>query len=93
MLMAEIEALKADFEKQTTHIAEDMRTEINAWNVGGDLYKAGCVLDEIKAGNESFLGKLQYLSGTNTGEDVQAEEKTDDYFILNDEYVEEEDVQ
>ena len=51
-----------------------------------------CVVDEIKAGNESFLGKLQYLSGTNTGEDGQAEEKTEDYFIFNDEYVEEEDV-
>ena len=70
-----------------------MRTELNAWNIGGELYKAGYVLDEIKAANESFLGKLQYLSGTNTGEDGQAEEKTDDYFILNDEYVEEEDVQ
>ena len=58
MLMDEIEALKEDFEKQTTNIVEDMRTELNAWNVGGELYKAGCVLDEIKAGNESFLGKL-----------------------------------
>ena len=45
MLMDEIEALKEDFEKQTTNIVEDMRTELNAWNVGGDLYKAGCVLD------------------------------------------------
>ena len=69
-----------------------MRTELNAWNVGGDLYKAGCVLDKIKAGNESFLGKIQDLSGTNTGEDGQAEEKTEDYFIFNDEYVEEEDM-
>ena len=25
-------------------------------------------LEEIKAANESFLGKPQYLSGTNTGE-------------------------
>ena len=47
---------------------------------------------KIKAANESFLGKLQDLSGTNTGEDGQAEEKTKDYFVLNDAYVEEEEV-
>ena len=69
-----------------------MKTELNARNVSGKLYKAGCVLDEIKEANESFLGKLQDLSGTNTGEDGQAEEKTKDYFVLNDAYVEEEDV-
>ena len=56
--MAEIQAQKAEFEKQITNIVEDMRTEINAQNVGGDLYKAGFVLDEIKAGNESYLVKL-----------------------------------
>ena len=44
----------------------------------GELYKAGCVLDEIKAAIESFLGKIQYLSGTNTGEYGQSEEKTED---------------
>ena len=77
-MMAEIEASKAEFEKKTTHIVEDMRTELDSRNVGGNLYKAGCVLDDIKAANESFLGKLQYLSGTNTGEDGQAEEKTED---------------
>ena len=44
--------LKADFDKQTTHIAKDMRTELNAQNVGGYLNKAGYVLEEIKAANE-----------------------------------------
>ena len=51
-LMAGIETLKAAFEKQTTHIVEDMRTELNARNVGGELYKVGCVLEEIKGANE-----------------------------------------
>ena len=50
--MAKIEALKAAFEKQKTHIVEDMRMELNAKNVGGDLYKVGCVLEKIKAANE-----------------------------------------
>ena len=49
-------------------------------------------MDEIKAANESFLGKLQNLSRTNTGEDGQDEEKIENYFALNDQYVEEEDV-
>ena len=52
ILMAKIEVLKASFEKQTTHIFEDMRTEINAQNVSGDLYKAECVLEKIKAADE-----------------------------------------
>ena len=30
ILMAEIEVLKAEFEKQTTHIVEDIRTDLNA---------------------------------------------------------------
>ena len=61
MLMTEIESLYAEFEKKTTHIFEDMRLELNARNVGGGLYKAGFVLEKIKAANESFLQNLQYL--------------------------------
>ena len=52
MLMDKIEALKAEFNKQTTNIVEDMRTELNAQNFGWELYKAGCVLDDIKAASE-----------------------------------------
>ena len=52
VVMDKIEVLRAAFEKQKTHIVEDMRTELNAGNVGGDLYKVGCVLDQIKAANE-----------------------------------------
>ena len=52
MLMVKIEVLMEEFDKQTTHIVEYVRTELNARNVGGDLYKAGCVLDKIKAANE-----------------------------------------
>ena len=61
-----------------------MRTELNAQNFGLDLYITGFIFEEIKAADKSFLGKLQDLSGTNTGEDVQAEEMTEDYFVLND---------
>ena len=52
ILIEKIEALKSEFEKQTTHIVEDMRTESNAQNFGRDLYKAGRVLDDNKAANE-----------------------------------------
>ena len=48
MLMADIEALKVEFEKQTTHIVEDTRTELNDQNACGDLYKSGCVLEKSK---------------------------------------------
>ena len=69
-----------------------MKTELNARNIGGDLYKQGCVLDDIKAANESFLVMIQYLLGTNTEEYGQAQEKSKDYFVLNDQYVKEEEV-
>ena len=59
----EIEALKVAFEKSTTHIVKDMRTELNARNVGGDLYKAVRGLDEIKASNESYLIHLVAFPG------------------------------
>ena len=52
ILMAEIEALKTKFKKQTTHIVENIITELNALNVGRGLYKVGCVLDNIKSANE-----------------------------------------
>ena len=48
MLMADIEALKVEFEKQTTHIVEDTRMELNDQNICGDLYKSRCVLEKSK---------------------------------------------
>ena len=70
-----------------------MRTELNDQNFGGYLYKAVCILEKIKAANESFLGDIQYLSGTNTLEDGQSEENTEDCLVFNDQYVEEEEVE
>ena len=61
-----------------------MRTELNAQTVVVDLYKVGCAWEKIKSDNELFLGKIQDLSRTNTGEYGQAEEKTEDYSVLND---------
>ena len=52
ILMSEIESLKATFEQQTRDIVQEMRNELNERNVGGDLQKSGCVLDEIKAAYE-----------------------------------------
>ena len=57
--MPEIEKLKANFEQQTRDIFQEMRNELNERNVGGDLHKAGCVIDKIKVANEYFLSKLQ----------------------------------
>ena len=47
--------MKNTFEKHTRDIIQEMRNELNESNVGGDLHKAGCVLDEIKVTNEYFL--------------------------------------
>ena len=51
MLMPEIESLKANFEQQTRYRVQETRNELTYMNVGGDTYKAGCVLDKIKAAN------------------------------------------
>ena len=83
MFMSEIESLKATFEQQKRDIYQEMRNELNERNVGGDLHKSGCVLEEIKAANEYFLSKLENLSGKSNsnyeGEVVIA----NDYFVLN----------
>ena len=83
ILMSEIESLKNTFEQQTRDIVQENINELNERNVGGDLHKPVCVLDEIKAANECFLSKLENLSGKSNsnyeGEVVIA----NDYFVLN----------
>ena len=56
---------------------------MNDRNVGGDLYKAGCVLDEIKAANEYFLSKPQNLSGASNSNNDEEVVIANDYFVLN----------
>ena len=51
MLMSEIEPLKDNFEQKTRNIVQEMRNELNDRNAGGDLYKAGCIIDKIRAAN------------------------------------------
>ena len=51
MLISEIESLKDNFEHQTRDIVQEMINELNERNVGGNLHKSGCILDEIKAAN------------------------------------------
>ena len=41
-----------------------MKNELNERNVGGDLHKARCFIDEIKVANEYFISKLQNVLGT-----------------------------
>ena len=60
-----------------------MRNELNERNVGGDLHKSGCVLDEIKAANEYFFSKLQNLLGTSNSNNDE-EVVIANYFSLND---------
>ena len=61
MLMPKIESLKYTFEHKTRDIVLEMINELNKRNVGGDLHKAGCILDKIKAANEYFLSKLHIV--------------------------------
>ena len=56
---------------------------MNDRNVGGGLYKSGCVLEKIKAANENFISKLQTLSGTSNNSNDEEVEITNDYFVLN----------
>ena len=84
MLMSELQELKASFEKQTMSVIDGLREELNKRNVGGDAYRADCVLDEIKAANDSFLSKLERLSPTQISRE-EAVEVGEDYFILDSE--------
>ena len=57
MLMSDVQSLKTSFQQQPI-------TVINKGNVGGDSYCAKFILEEIKTANDSFLSKLNRLSGT-----------------------------
>ena len=57
---------------------------MNDSNFGGDLYKAVCVLDKIKAISENFLSKIQNFLGTFNSNNDEEVEILDDYFFLND---------
>ena len=84
MLLSEIQCLKASFKQQTNTIVEGMREELNRRNVGGDAFRADCVLDDIKIANESFLSKLGEMPGVNNRKNEdRAEEIAEDYFVLN----------
>ena len=75
--------MKATFEQQTRNIVQEIINEFNDINIGGDLYKSGCVLDEIKASDEKFLSKIQNLLGKfNSNNDEEVEIKNY-YFVLN----------
>ena len=81
--MLEIESLKAAFEQHTRDIVQEMRNEFNERNVGGDLHKAGCVLDKIKAASEYFLSKIENFSGKfNSNYDVEVV-IANDYYVFN----------
>ena len=61
-----------------------MRNELDGSNVGGDLWKSGCVLNEIKADNEKFLSKLQNLWGTSNSNNDEEVKIARYFFVLND---------
>ena len=83
MLMSAIESLNATFEHQTRDIFQETRNELNEMNVGGDLHKYGCFLDNMKSANEYFLSKLQNLSGKyNSNYDGEVVIKNNN-FVLN----------
>ena len=83
MLMLEIESLKASFEQQTRDIFQKMRNALNERNLGGDLRKSGCVLDEIKAANGYFLSKIQNLLGKSNSNYYGEVVIINYYFVFN----------
>ena len=56
---------------------------MNERNVGGDLHKAGCVLDKIKAANEYFLSKIENFPGKSNSNYDGEVVIVNDYFVSN----------
>jgi hypothetical protein len=83
MLMSELQLLKASFEKQTTTVIEGMREELDKRNIGGDAYRSDCILQEIRAANESFINKLERLSPSQNLRSDEAVEVENNYFMLH----------
>ena len=83
MLLSEIQCLKASFMQQTNVVVEGISTKLNRRNVGGDAYRAECVLDDIK-NNDTFLSTLGGMSSVcNIREREQVAEFTEEYFVVN----------
>ena len=82
--MSEIESLKRKFEHQTERIVNGLKTELNNRNVGGDPYKADCVLNEIKEANCNFLSELKLLTDSPNSTKTGGIQTSQDYFILGD---------
>ena len=83
MLMSEIQTLKTSFQQQTITVIEGIREELNKRNVGGDSYRAECILEDIKKANDSFLIKLNRLSAPTERENNRDDQVEDDFFILD----------
>ena len=60
-----------------------MREELDKRHIGGDAYRSDCILQEIRAANESFLNKLERLSPSQNLRSDEAVEVDNDYFMLH----------
>ena len=60
-----------------------MRNELDERNVGGDLQKYECILDEIKQANEYFLSKIQNSLGKSNNDYDGEVVIANDYFVFN----------
>ena len=74
--------MKATFAHQTRNIVQKMGNELNGRNVGGYLYKAGCIIDKLKAANKKIFSKLQNVSGASNSYDYEEVEITTDFFLM-----------
>ena len=55
IMMAEIEMMEKTIAKQTCSIVDSLKTELNKQNIGGDIYQATMVLEEVKRAHGMML--------------------------------------
>lgn len=58
MMIAEIEKLKKEIIQQTCDVVDCMKAELDKCNIGGELYQANMVLDEVKKAHDFMLNKV-----------------------------------
>ena len=67
MMMEEIEILKKTIEKQTYTIVDDLKTELDKRNIGGDTYQATMASEEVKRVHEMMCTTLISINSNVNG--------------------------
>jgi hypothetical protein len=63
-LMAEVQQLKMELQKQKTEIMDELKKELDERNFGGDAYQATRIFDQMRNQHEAMMDRLSGIANT-----------------------------